>query len=183
MPNLGEVKKAYEVGLKSRYLVVWIACPKCGTERWVQNTMAKRNRLCPHCTRRTGRPRPANPKGLLVRGYRIVRIDANDFFYSMTQRVSKGWVLEHRLIMAKHLGRCLQPWEIVHHRDGNKLNNDISNLSLVTDAGHNQITHFEKIVNSQQKEIAILQSRVTILEAENILLKSVLDIEPTKSMS
>ena len=85
--------------------------------------------------------------------------------------------------MAKHLGRCLQPWEIVHHKDNNKLNNDIANLVLVTEAGHNQITHFEKIVNSQQKEIAILQSRVTILEAENILLKSVLDIEPTKSMS
>lgn len=32
--------------------------------------------------------------------------------------------------MAEHIGRRLESFETVHHRDGNKLNNDIKNLEL-----------------------------------------------------
>ena len=42
----------------------------------------------------------------------------------------KYYVLEHIIVMEKHLGRYLTDIEVVHHRDGNKLNNDISNLQL-----------------------------------------------------
>jgi hypothetical protein len=41
-----------------------------------------------------------------------------------------GYILEHRLNMARYLGRSLERWESVHHIDGDKLNNDISNLQL-----------------------------------------------------
>lgn len=44
--------------------------------------------------------------------------------------------LIHRVIMSKHLGRELSPDEVVHHKDGNKLNNDVSNLELMTRAEH-----------------------------------------------
>jgi hypothetical protein len=39
-------------------------------------------------------------------------------------------VTEHRLVMEKHLGRNLRRTETVHHRDGDRLNNDITNLEL-----------------------------------------------------
>jgi HNH endonuclease len=40
-------------------------------------------------------------------------------------------VLEHRLVMAHALGRALRPRaETVHHRDGNRANNELANLEL-----------------------------------------------------
>jgi hypothetical protein len=38
--------------------------------------------------------------------------------------------------MEEHIGRYLKPGEVVHHIDGDKTNNDISNLMLLTNSDH-----------------------------------------------
>lgn len=60
--------------------------------------------------------------------YRQIKLYPDDDFYDMTTHA--GYVMEHRLVMAKSLGRSLTPDETVHHIDGNTLNNDLLNLQL-----------------------------------------------------
>lgn len=43
---------------------------------------------------------------------------------------------EHRVIMEMHLGRRLEPWEIVHHKDHDTGNNAIENLQVMEFGAH-----------------------------------------------
>lgn len=49
--------------------------------------------------------------------------------------------LFHRYVMEKSIGRTLVRGEVVHHKDGNKLNNRTSNLELMTLAEHTKHHH------------------------------------------
>ncbi len=46
----------------------------------------------------------------------------------------------HRYIMEIYLGRKLVKNEVVHHIDDNKLNNNISNLELMSSSEHNRLS-------------------------------------------
>jgi hypothetical protein len=81
-----------------------------------------------------------------------------------------GWVLEHRLVVARRVGRPLVRSEVVHHVNGIKSDNRSSNLQLLSEKKHNS-----HLVNQVlQERLASLESRVTVLEAENVLLRGLL---------
>jgi len=49
---------------------------------------------------------------------------------------SKGYVREHVAVVEKHLGRFMLAHEVVHHKDGNKTNNALENLEVMTRGEH-----------------------------------------------
>ena len=69
------------------------------------------------------------------KGYMRVRVPNHPFAQS------GGWVHEHRLVMEEVLGRFLDPSEIVHHLDGDRLNNSPANLALVESNGAHVKVH------------------------------------------
>lgn len=59
-------------------------------------------------------------------------------------------IKEHIFVMETHIGRKLLPNEVVHHIDGNKTNNNITNLRLMTNREHSSL-HRKKELKAGKK--------------------------------
>lgn len=77
----------------------------------------------------------------------------------------------HRYLMEIKLGRKLKSSEIVHHKDFNKLNNNIDNLEIVNRTKHNKIHNFLKTENRNDcysiRELNLLSSNCSYKEFNN----------------
>lgn len=70
-------------------------------------------------------------------------------------------VAAHRLAMERKLGRFLQPWEIVHHKNGVKDDNREENLELWAHGHPNG-----EAATAHVREVTALRDRIVALEAE-----------------
>ena len=163
---------------------IWSACEVCGKERWVQRYHGKpRYSHCYQCAiilhpRAQGIAHPQWKGGRHVEatGYIVVSLEPGDFYFSMAKGARNRYVryvLEHRLVMAKSLGRCLQTWEQVHHKNGIKTDNRIENLELTTNGSHS-INHskgykdgyFKGLHDGKDKQVQLLKAEIETLRKQ-----------------
>ncbi len=135
------------------------SCERCGRYK-------TRNRFCGRCRYRievqglrpegdqrhitqrgAGNPAWKGGRHTDSHGYVWVHPNPNDPI-DMAMVGSKGYVQEHRLIMAHYLDRALTRAEPVHHINGVKDDNRIENLKLFSSRGeHHRNLHLERCPN------------------------------------
>ena len=192
MPTLGDIVKGSEIGRDKNAQFIWVTCLDCGKERWVSKYDKDRSLRCRECAIKSpeyrnrlamsarSRTREKHPRWVdgikHNQGYRMVTIYSGDFFLPMADK--HGRVFEHRLVVAKSLGRCLLPWEVVHHKNGVREDNHIENLELSMKGAHTVMHskgykdgYLKGLYDGHEARIKKLESRITLLEAENALLK------------
>jgi hypothetical protein len=164
VPSPNEIRLGMEIGkLPDRGAYIWAACEDCGEFRWVSFVKGRnspKSLTCFACSIR----RHKGTKGHGHRdkdGYITVSIPWSSPFIGMAN--ARGYVLEHRLVMAQCLNRCLLPTECVHHLNGDRKDNRIENLQLMTNQDHVSrhlgVPYTERIVE--------LEARIKELESQH----------------
>ena len=108
------------------------ACAHCGGLIRVERNQMVRgegkycSRACKHAATR-GVERVTGTTYIGNHGYRVVKTGVRQYR------------LEQRVVMEAHLGRPLRRDEQVHHINGDKLDNRVENLQLLTNAEHQRL--------------------------------------------
>ena len=175
MTEIGDIKKGGDIGLKSKWeTFMWLACVDCGKERWVRYRNNKpSNQRCRKCSHKGNLHRSWNGGFTNSRGYILIWLTPMDFFYSMCN--INDYVLEHRLVMAKHLGRCLHLWETVHHKNHKRDDNRIENLQLVSNEFHQQLTILENKINHLLQMQEEFKKEIRLLRLQNKIKEKTVD--------
>lgn len=172
MPNLGDIVRGTDIGLRTSHKHQWSACCDCGRAKWILLKNGKpQSPRCASCAAKVsaataGRVRSGkdhhNWKGgrsTTELGYIEVWLHPDDPLYVMAGR--EGYVYEHRLVMARFLGRPLDRSEEVHHVNHNKHDNRIENLEVLD----------KRVHAFNHATVKHLLDRIAELEAENRQLK------------
>jgi len=151
LPVLGITRTAREMGKPYIATFIWAACEDCGRERWVVQLKGRpATRWCPKCnglrfatTHSFWAEKNPNWKGGIKlsrnKDYLVRQIPKNSPFVSMS--MSNGCVTVHRYVLAKYLGRPLTRDEIVHHINGDKKDNRVENLIIMSRVNHLSLHH------------------------------------------
>lgn len=71
-------------------------------------------------------------------GHKKLRTDGYVYVYypKHVNATKDGYIMEHHLVMEKHIGRPISKGEVVHHRNHIRNDNSIENLQLMTFSEH-----------------------------------------------
>ncbi len=154
-----------------KQLFIWATCPDCGKERWITTgTVRSGARQTPRChacamLAQSGKDGYAwrggvsGGQGYVFTSAALLSPGECSLFAPMISKA--GYIREHRLVMARHLGRPLSSDEIVHHINGARADNRLENLHLLTIADHAP-AHGDRYYQKWQEAL----SRIAALEAK-----------------
>lgn len=132
-----------------------LKCKSCGIDFKRSMSEIKRGRTKYCSTTCSGRAHTGENNPSFKRGYFI-----NENGYKKI-RVENTYKYEHRYLVEQSLGRKLRNDEDVHHKDGNKLNNSLDNLEVLSKKEHTRLhgnwvgerNHTTKLDRYKVKEI------------------------------
>lgn len=113
---------------------VYRQCVRCGNDFKHKPSEDRRGYIHMYCSKKclVGIKKLGLPSGFTV---------GNDGYVLMNHNVGgkRKQVRYHRYLIEQSIGRKLLSTEIVHHKDHNILNNELSNLEIMTRAEHNTL--------------------------------------------
>lgn len=120
---------------KRNYLFGLFECPTCLTivEKIKKDGLAAES--CSHkcySKNRHGQKRGSYVDFVIISGYRYIYVPE----HPKSIGTRELYVAEHRLVMESIIGRYLTDKEIVHHKNGDTLDNSPSNLEMMTTSDH-----------------------------------------------
>jgi hypothetical protein len=171
--DIGIISRRDKEGLRGRGKIIWAACPTCGEERWAP--LKKISQLCRSCSGKNrnkelqkwrkegehredckcstchpldqwGNKNPSWKNGRTTTGGYVGILLAPDHPMIEMAYSRDRYVMEHRLVMATHIGRALRKEETVHHKNGIKTDNRIENLELWI-GNHGKGIRLEEIIH------------------------------------
>ena len=168
IPN---TKRPEELGRKGKAILFLDHCPVCHKEMWrakqYVGAYCQRCAGSKHTPHMVGENNPRWKGGRSVsNGYTLVAISSDDPMAVMGLIRGKRSVrvFEHRLVMARYLGRPLEDWEVVHHKNSVRSDNRIENLELLPNrAENNAYTQLSERIKSLENEVAESNKLIRLL--------------------
>lgn len=117
------------------------ACDHCGAEISRTRSRVRARNFCGHaCAVGYWRGRKHGPQ--IPEESRIgMTYTKSGYVYEFAglDRSQNGYVQQHRLVMERAMGRRLESTEVVHHLNGDKSDNRLDNLEVLTSGEHSRL--------------------------------------------
>lgn len=161
-----------------------VQCELCGEQRLVRwhSVWKKENHHCRRCIpkikltgrkhtleRRINQSRSLQKSGggwRIQEGYKQINVFEQGHSRK-DQHIKGSYVMEHILVMEKHIGRYIEKHELVHHIDEDRLNNSIENLYLCSGVDLKESRQIHNKIHQSAEDLTIKLYRCGLVKFVN----------------